>query len=138
MPEYEVQEVLDGLHSPYENLVYDILGYSGVIKERNVLVLTIPEEEKIQKAMESMLSDRQQGILNCLYGITGEKKTQKDKILFVNQKAIETFLDCFLVSFFFSGFSFQSLLFRAESPNLPLIFRGFTDSSVLLYPGQHR
>lgn len=106
MPEYEVQEVLDGLHSPYENLVYDILGYSGVIKERNVLVLTIPEEEKIQKAMESMLSDRQQGILNCLYGITGEKKTQKDKILFVNQKAIETFLDCFLVSFFFFGFFF--------------------------------
>lgn len=92
MPEYEVQEVLDGLHSPYENLVYDILGYSGVIKERNVLVLTIAEEEKIQKAMESMLSDRQQDILNCLYGITGEKKTQKEtaKELGLSESTVRT------------------------------------------------
>lgn len=72
MSEEEVRVLLSRLHSPYENLVYNILGYSGAFREEEVLVLTIEDEEKIQRSMDGLLSERQRNILNDLYGFEGE------------------------------------------------------------------
>lgn len=68
MSEEEVRALLSRLHSPYENLVYNILGYSGAYREEEVLVLTIKNEEKIQRLMDGLLSEQQRDILNDLYG----------------------------------------------------------------------
>lgn len=74
LPECEVKELLDQLHSPYENLIYDIVGYSGVFREDGVLVLTVKDEEKIQRSMSRLLSEQQQNVLIDLYGLQGEGK----------------------------------------------------------------